>query len=197
MGLEFAEYLAQTVRVQLVLIGRSAFPLPSEWDSWLQLHPATDDTSSKIRKLQDILKTGAKVAIFSADVSDEQEMQTVLDKVKVEFGPVHGIIHSAGISGGGIIALKTREAANAVLASKVQGTLVLERLFQLLPRRQAHFRRAAAGTGAQENVPLIAAYADLGDHRLKLFVLIRHGHSVLPERPARRGRCPATFSPPT
>ena len=130
MGLEFAEDLAETVRVQLVLIGRSAFPLPSEWDSWLQLHPATDDTSSKIRKLQDILKTGAKVAIFSADVSDEQEMQTVLDKVKVEFGPVHGIIHSAGISGGGIIALKTREAANAVLASKVQGTLVLERLFQ-------------------------------------------------------------------
>lgn len=130
MGLEFAQYLARNVRVQLALIGRSAFPEEAEWDSWLESHPATNETSRKIQKLQDILKTGTKVSIFSADVSDEQEMRQVVDQITTRFGQVHGIIHSAGIAGGGIIALKTREAADAVLASKLQGTLVLDRLFR-------------------------------------------------------------------
>jgi NAD(P)-dependent dehydrogenase (short-subunit alcohol dehydrogenase family) len=42
------------------------------------------------------------------------------------FGPIHGLIHAAGVAGGGILQLKERDAAARVMAPKVEGTLVLE-----------------------------------------------------------------------
>ena len=47
---------------------------------------------------------------------------------KKEFGAIHGVIHAAGIAGGGMLQLKSREAADSVLAPKVEGTLLLESL---------------------------------------------------------------------
>ena len=43
---------------------------------------------------------------------------------------LHGVIHTAGIAGGGVIQLKTPEIAASVLAPKVKGTLVLEHVLQ-------------------------------------------------------------------
>src|SRR5262249_60233245 len=42
-------------------------------------------------------------------------------------GVLHGVIPAAGVPGGGLIQVKSPEAAARVLAPKVQGTLVLER----------------------------------------------------------------------
>jgi NAD(P)-dependent dehydrogenase (short-subunit alcohol dehydrogenase family) len=57
-------------------------------------------------------------------------MQAVAKEITDRFGAVHGIIHAAGIAGGGIIQLKSREAAEKVLAPKVKGTLILGKVFQ-------------------------------------------------------------------
>ena len=48
-----------------------------------------------------------------------------LDEARRRFGVIHGVVHAAGIPGGGIIQLKTRAAAAQVLAPKLQGTLQL------------------------------------------------------------------------
>src|SRR6185312_10850027 len=39
-------------------------------------------------------------------------------------------IHAAGVTGGGIVSMKTRQAAEAVLAPKVRGALALDAVFR-------------------------------------------------------------------
>ena len=128
IGLELAAYLAETTRAKLILIGRTVTPPHNEWSAWLATHDEADSNSRKIRKLQALEDLGAEVMIASADVADEEEMRKVIAEAKARFGAIHGVIHAAGIAGGGIIQVKQPEVAAAVLAPKVKGTLVLDAL---------------------------------------------------------------------
>jgi len=130
IGLVLAEYLARTVRAKLILVGRRALPDRDEWSHWLATHDQLDDISNKIRKIQAIEELGAEVLVVSADVANLEQMQAAIAKARQRFGGVHGVIHAAGIAGGGVIQLKTPEIAASVIAPKVKGTLVLEHLFQ-------------------------------------------------------------------
>jgi NAD(P)-dependent dehydrogenase (short-subunit alcohol dehydrogenase family)/acyl carrier protein len=130
IGFTFAQYLAQTVRAKLVLIGRKAFPDTKSWGEWLATHDEQDDTSRKIRKVQALEELGSQVLVKSADVTNHEEMLWVITQASERFGQIHGVIHTAGIAGGGMIQLKTPEAAASVLAPKVQGAQVLELLFK-------------------------------------------------------------------
>ncbi|MFZ1005269.1 MAG: SDR family NAD(P)-dependent oxidoreductase, partial [Candidatus Sulfotelmatobacter sp.] len=125
IGLAIAEHLAETHRARLILVGRSQFPPREGWEGWLETHPEQDGVSSKIRKLQSLEKMGAEVLIVSADVSDERQIRSAIDYAQQHFGPLNGVVHCAGVRGGGVIQLKTREIAEAVLAPKVKGTMVL------------------------------------------------------------------------
>lgn len=128
IGLELAEFLAQTVSPNLVLIGRTPVPNRNQWDNWLQTHSEPDDTSRKIRKIMEIEELGARVLTISADVADMKQMAEAKAQIHDQFGRIHGVIHAAGVAGGGMIQLKTAEAAECVLAPKVKGALNLDRL---------------------------------------------------------------------
>jgi hypothetical protein len=55
-------------------------------------------------------------------------MRAVVEQTQATFGTLHGVLHTAGLPGVGLTQLKTAEQAALVLAPKVQGTLVLERV---------------------------------------------------------------------
>jgi acyl transferase domain-containing protein/acyl carrier protein len=129
IGLALAQYLAQAAQARLVLIGRSPFPAREEWEDWLAAHDREDQVSRKIKTLLSYEEAGAEVLVLSADVSSREQMLEVLSRTSERFGAIHGIIHSAGVPGGGLIQLKTAEIAERVLAPKVRGTLVLDDLF--------------------------------------------------------------------
>lgn len=129
IGLAIAESLADA-QAKLVLVGRSHFPGRELWPTWLETSPEQDPISIRIRKLQNIEKKGAEVLICSADVSNEAQISAAIAEAKRRFGPLHGVFHAAGVPGGGVIQLKTRETAEAVLAPKVQGTVTLASLLQ-------------------------------------------------------------------
>jgi acyl transferase domain-containing protein/acyl carrier protein len=133
IGLALAEHLAHTTKARLILVGRSDFPARDEWNEWLSRHDAADRVSRKIRKIRELESVGSQVAIFSADVSDEQQMRTVVSTSIRLFGEINGVIHAAGVAGGGIIQYKTRERAEAVMSPKIQGALVLEELLKGQP----------------------------------------------------------------
>src|SRR5262249_4763213 len=114
IGMAMAEYLAGQQRIKLVLIGRSALPLD-------------DERSRRVHALETL---GAEVLVLSADVSDPLQMRAAVNRAKERFGTVHGIVHSAGIAGGGMIQFRDRAAADAVLAPKVKGLLILSNLFE-------------------------------------------------------------------
>ncbi|HLE85444.1 MAG TPA: SDR family NAD(P)-dependent oxidoreductase, partial [Thermoanaerobaculia bacterium] len=128
IGLSIAEYLAREHRARLALLGLSAFPEREGWEEWLETHGAGDRTSDKIRKVRALEEAGAEVLVLSADVADPEGMRAVVAGALGRFGALHGVVHAAGLAGGGMIQLKAEEAAARVLAPKVRGTTVLDRV---------------------------------------------------------------------
>ncbi|HKV08968.1 MAG TPA: SDR family NAD(P)-dependent oxidoreductase, partial [Thermoanaerobaculia bacterium] len=76
--------------------------------------------------LRELEAAGAEVLVLRADVADEAAMRRAVAAARERFGPLHGVFHAAGVPGAGLIQRKTREAADAVLAPKVDGTRALE-----------------------------------------------------------------------
>jgi acyl transferase domain-containing protein/acyl carrier protein len=130
IGLVLAEYLTQTVKAKLVLIGRTALPPRSEWESWLKTHSEQDVMSRKILKLQSIEEIGAELLPLSADVTDMAQMEEAIAQAHERFGQIHGVIHAAGIAGDRIMQVGSLEEGERVMASKVKGTLILDRLLR-------------------------------------------------------------------
>ena len=130
IGLTLAEYLAQSVQAKLVLIGRNGLPERDKWSEWLANHDDRHDVSHKILKVQALEAFGGEVLVIAADVTNLEQMQNAIALATERFGKVNGVIHNAGIAGGGTIQLKTPQVAASVLAAKVKGTLVLDTIFR-------------------------------------------------------------------
>ena len=77
--------------------------------------------------------SGAKVLVLRADVSDEAQMRDAVQQAIAMFGTIHGVFHTAGVPGAGLIQLKTPEQAARTLLPKVQGTLTLEQSLRGIP----------------------------------------------------------------
>jgi hypothetical protein len=60
-------------------------------------------------------------------------MRTVVQQARARFGRIDGVVHSAGIAGGGMIQLKTAKVAGDVLAPKLYGARILARIFEEQP----------------------------------------------------------------
>ncbi|HYG64276.1 MAG TPA: SDR family NAD(P)-dependent oxidoreductase [Thermoanaerobaculia bacterium] len=125
LGLVFADYLARSWRARLVLVGRSALPPREEWEALAASLPEDDTTGGRLRKLLALEAAGGEVLAASADVADEAAMRNVVTEAVARFGAVHGVIHAAGVAGGGVVQLKTDEVAERVLAPKILGTRAL------------------------------------------------------------------------
>jgi len=126
IGLTLAKYLAETVQARLVLLSRSGLPERREWHR--------DDLAAKvqttIQTVQELEALGAQVQVIAADVTDAESMQQAIAQTVTQFGTIHGVIHAAGVPAGGLIQLKTPEAAAQVLAPKLQGTRHLHQALQ-------------------------------------------------------------------
>ncbi len=128
IGLALAGYLAETAQARLVLTSRSSLPPRDSWTGYLESADADDSTAVKLRSVLALEAAGAEVLVMAADASDQHAMSAVVAAARERFGEINGVIHAAGIAGDGIMQMKTQAAADAVLASKVQGTLLLESL---------------------------------------------------------------------
>jgi acyl transferase domain-containing protein/acyl carrier protein len=130
IGLTLAGYLARASQGKLVLVGRSDFPQKENWKQWLDEHGEDDETSRRIRKLEEIEKLGARVEVVRADVTDEEQMLKVVTRTRETFGDIQGVIHSEGVAGEGMIYMRSPEAASEALSPKVKGARVLESIFK-------------------------------------------------------------------
>ncbi len=135
LGLTIAEHCARNYQSQLVLLGRSSFPSPEEWDSWLESHSPEDFTSQRIHRIRQLQSLGSKVLVVQADVANLEEMQQMLEKVQQQLGKVTAVVHAAGVLEDGVMQMRTPEAAERVFTPKVHGTLVLNELFADNPLR--------------------------------------------------------------
>ncbi|HJP92759.1 MAG TPA: SDR family NAD(P)-dependent oxidoreductase [Pyrinomonadaceae bacterium] len=128
LGLEIAEYLARACRANLVLVNRSSFPARDEWTQWLETHTSEDAVSRTIERIRRIEELGSRVLVFTADVANEEAMREVFARTREQFKEINGIIHAAGVPAGGLMQVKKPESVHEILAAKVRGTRVLEKL---------------------------------------------------------------------
>ncbi|CAM3575521.1 type I polyketide synthase [Kibdelosporangium persicum] len=124
LGLALARRLARS-GARLALTGRTALPPQDTWDTWIAEHGVDDKTSGVLLAVRQLRALGAEVLVVQADVSDPEQVGPMLRQVREHFGELHGVIHAAGVAGGGLLQNKTEEQAAAVLAPKVAGTLAL------------------------------------------------------------------------
>ncbi|MGE5828014.1 MAG: SDR family NAD(P)-dependent oxidoreductase [Micromonosporaceae bacterium] len=133
LGITLAEDLAHRVRARLVLVARSAMPAREDWDRHLAIHGTADRTGRAIAAIRRMEAAGAEVLVLVADVTDIEQMRAVREQAASAWGRIDGIIHAAGVAGGGMAEVKDRSVAESVLAPKVAGTLVLRQVFGDLP----------------------------------------------------------------
>lgn len=129
LGLALALHLATTYGARLALVSRTPLPPRASWAAWRASHHVEDAVSRRLARLEELEAAGGQVGVYAADVSDTAAMAAVVAQVRAELGPIHGVLHAAGVPAAGPFQLKTREAVAPVLAAKVRGAAVLRSLF--------------------------------------------------------------------
>ncbi|MFE9694029.1 SDR family NAD(P)-dependent oxidoreductase [Micromonospora sp. NPDC005806] len=135
LGITLAEDFATRVRARLVLLARSGLPPREEWDGYLAVHGSapTDRVGRAVAAIRRMERAGAEVLVLAADVTDPADLRRVRAEAEAAFGGLDGIVHAAGLPGGGVAELKARADAERVLAPKLAGTLALAQVFGDLP----------------------------------------------------------------
>ncbi len=105
IGRALALYLAEAVQARIAIVSRSARP-----DAALEAA---------------IRGHGGEVMFIAADVTDRAAMEAAICKVRQGFGGLNGVFHAAGTIDDAPLAMKTRDAAHAVIAPKLDGGRIL------------------------------------------------------------------------
>jgi acyl transferase domain-containing protein/acyl carrier protein len=131
VGITLAEDFALRAKAKLVLTARGGLPPRDEWDTYLAVHGSapTDRTGRGIAAIRRMEAAGAQVLVLAADVTDPADLQRVRTAAHDQFGGLDGIVHAAGLAGGGMAEVKDRAEAEKVLAPKLAGTLALAQVF--------------------------------------------------------------------
>jgi len=132
LGLVIAEELARYLKARLVLLGRTPFPPPEEWQNALEAIGTPDHLKRQIRKLMELESLGAEVLCLSGNVSCKDDMRRSVHSARTRFGSINGVIHAAGLVEDSPLLIKSRESAARVLDPKVKGTLVLSEVMHEL-----------------------------------------------------------------
>lgn len=108
LGLQFAKYLVETYRANLILVGRS------ELDAY------------KTQLLEELRQYGSQVEYLQTDIGDLDCFERDYQSLKSQFGALHGVIHSAGYIKDSLVINKSQADAEMVMQSKVAGTVNLD-----------------------------------------------------------------------
>jgi malonyl CoA-acyl carrier protein transacylase len=90
IGFALAEHLVREFECKVVLLARSFFPRPQEWDQWVRDQGDNDPISLSIARLRGI---GESITVLSADVSDSERLKRAKAQIERDLGAVHGVFH--------------------------------------------------------------------------------------------------------
>ncbi|MEU3624239.1 hypothetical protein BS329_35285 [Amycolatopsis coloradensis] len=113
IGLALADHLARTRSARLVLLTRREVP---DWRD-----PSTEATEV-VRALRKLAEVSPALHVVRADVTDASALKAALAVARTELGRIDGVVHAAGVPGGGAAELRPDELMRSVLAPKVDGT---------------------------------------------------------------------------
>ncbi|GAA0454681.1 type I polyketide synthase [Streptomyces olivaceiscleroticus] len=151
LGLHVAQWLADRGARRLVLTGRSPLPPRTDWDA-----PHDPATARRIETLRALEAAGVTVRTLAADIADHDRIARLLAPDALGLPPVRGVVHAAGVADNALLRDLDEETVRAVLRPKVDGALVLDRLF---PPGSVDFFVLFSSAGQLLRMPGQAAYA--------------------------------------
>lgn len=101
IGLSVAEYLAKKGKCTIFLTGRSSMPDRTEWNEWTARYGSENPTSLKIAAIQTIERLESIVELAPGDVTNIEEMSSIMRRISSQYGKLHWVFHLAGIAGKG------------------------------------------------------------------------------------------------
>lgn len=128
IGYVLARHLLGKYNAKVALLGRTLLPIRERWEEWLSEHGPNDPVSRRIQRAKELTELGGDLLLLSADVADPAAMGKSWAAIEQSFGPVHGVIHAAGLHIGARIAGQSLEAVQEVFRPKVDGSQVLANL---------------------------------------------------------------------
>jgi acyl transferase domain-containing protein len=109
IDLALARYLAEAAHARLILLGDEALPL------------------AEVRALEE---AGAEVLLLKSDFTSREAVAEIISQARARFGEINGVVHTASVTSGGMVQLKTKEMVAPVFAPKVFGTRALQSMFE-------------------------------------------------------------------
>jgi acyl transferase domain-containing protein/NADPH:quinone reductase-like Zn-dependent oxidoreductase len=110
LGLLMARWLVDRGASRIVLMGRRA---------------ATPEALAAIAEMEAL---GARITLEFADLTREEEVRAVLDRIAASGVPLAGVIQAAGVLDDGVLLQQSAERFARVMGAKVQGSWILHRL---------------------------------------------------------------------
>lgn len=151
LGLRVAEWLASRGARRLLLAGRRPLPARSRWaaetDPWLR---------RGIDAIERLEGLGVTVRCLALDITDGAAVERALDPDLLGLPPVRGVVHAAGVLDNKLLADVDATSLADVLRPKVDGALVLDRLF---PPGSLDFFVLFSSVGQYLGLPGQASYA--------------------------------------
>jgi acyl transferase domain-containing protein/acyl carrier protein len=160
IGYSIAEHLLRDYQARVVLTGRTPLPERSEWAAWMTEHDQDDPVSRRILRMQQLERAGGEISFIPADVCDLDAMSEVFVRARRQFGKIDGVVHAAGVPGGGMIASQDLREAEKIRRPKVQGSMVLA---ELLQGTNPDFFLLCSSVSAVAPPPTQGAYAAAND----------------------------------
>src|SRR5262249_10339809 len=130
IGLTLALHLARKTGAKIILVDVGAAPSREDWDRLLEIQSTPAAVRFQINTLRSLEELHTPLLVAQADVCNERQIREVVAEATQKFGAIRGVIHAAGMLGGGIVQFKTPAEIEAVLAPKVSGTRVLDHIFK-------------------------------------------------------------------
>ena len=124
VGLTIAEGLADLAECKIVLVGRRDYPL-SENEVLISQSFLSESQKEAIAK---ITGNGSKVFYQQADVADEEELAIAVGSIQKNYGKINGLVHAAGVLGGGVLQGISKDNFGHAAKCKIQGLRNLQKV---------------------------------------------------------------------
>jgi len=131
VGFTIAQYIVENFESNVVVVGRSKIPEKAERKKWVKKNGPNDLISLKIARINRLESGKGKVVVVQGDSTSLNQMKSVVEQVKSNFGEINGIFYSAGE-----VSTMSLNLANNIdpqqlsnhLSSKIKGLSVLQKI---------------------------------------------------------------------
>ncbi len=121
IGFTLAQALVEHFNANIILAGRNVPPPQAQWGAAIAREGVDSQLAKRIKLWRSLQSNGNRVLALPLDLADKHSVDSFWQNAETEFGTLHGVIHAAGETGGGLFTLQGKQGCKANLDAKLRG----------------------------------------------------------------------------